>query len=134
MAFLVAMGQSLLGNYFADKQTRPVLENGIALGKIYELRLRPEAERQCYFNNQQLDVFLRLARMVKASDNPLLYTRLVNGNEGFTPPGVLMGLVYAWYLDNRLAAHVEYKMAGTMRALCQNIIKGVHEEIGRAHV
>jgi hypothetical protein len=24
---------------------------------------------------------------------------------------MLFGLIYAWYLDNRFAAHVEYKMA-----------------------
>ena len=52
-----------------------------------------------------------LARMIRSESNELLYTRLVNGNEGFTPPGLLFGLVYAWYLDNRFAEHVEYKMA-----------------------
>ena len=36
---------------------------------------------------------------------------MVNGREGFTPPGLLMGLIYAWYLDNRFASHIEYKMA-----------------------
>ena len=38
------------------------------------------------------------------------YTRLINGDEGFTPPGLLMGLTYTWYLENRLATHIEYKM------------------------
>jgi hypothetical protein len=39
------------------------------------------------------------------------YTRLVNNHEGFTPPGLLMGLMYAWYIDNRFATHIEYKMS-----------------------
>ncbi len=54
---------------------------------------------------------MKLARMVRSGTNPSQYTRMVNGNEGFTPPGLLFGLIYAWYLDNRLAAHVEYKMS-----------------------
>ncbi|MFO7607277.1 MAG: hypothetical protein R6W72_13370, partial [Desulfurivibrionaceae bacterium] len=43
--------------------------------------------------------------------NPQVYTRLLNGTEGFTPPGLLFGLIFAWYLDNRFAAHIEYKMS-----------------------
>ena len=35
----------------------------------------------------------------------------MNGQEGFTPPGLLFGLTYAWYLDNRFASHIEYKMS-----------------------
>ncbi len=40
-----------------------------------------------------------------------LYTRVINGDEGFTPPGLLFGLCYAWYLDNRFAPNIEYKMS-----------------------
>lgn len=40
-----------------------------------------------------------------------LYARMVNGEEGFTPPGLLFGLVFAWYLDNRFAPNIEYKMS-----------------------
>ena len=49
--------------------------------------------------------------MCRSVENPHIYTRLLNGKEGFTPPGLLFGLVFAWYLDNRFAAHIEYKMA-----------------------
>ncbi|NNF46899.1 MAG: YvcK family protein, partial [Desulfofustis sp.] len=42
---------------------------------------------------------------------PTHFTRTVNGKEGFTPPGLLLGLMYAWYLDNRFATHIEYKMS-----------------------
>ena len=53
--------------------------------------------------------FLSLARMIEQT--PTHFTRVVNGGEGFTPPGLLMGLLYAWYLDNRFASHIEYKMS-----------------------
>ncbi len=111
VGFLVALGQSLLGDYAAVKEVRPVMEEGRCLGKVFRLRLRPD--RQCLLSAEQLDHYLRLARMVPAADDPLLYTRLVNGDEGFTPPGLLFGLVYAWYLDNRFAVHIEYKMAAS---------------------
>ena len=110
-AFLVALGQALLGNYAAAKDMRPVEQNGETVGKIYRLTVRPLQERNSFFSEQELAKYLNLARMRRSESNPLQYTRLVNGNEGFTPPGMLFGLIYAWYLDNRLAAHVEYKMA-----------------------
>jgi hypothetical protein len=62
-------------------------------------------------DEESLDEYLRLARMCRSDNDSLIYTRLLNGEEGFTPPGLLFGLVFAWYLDNRFAAHIEYKMA-----------------------
>ena len=52
---------------------------------------------------------------------PTHFTRVVNGREGFTPPGLLMGLLYAWYLDNRFAGHIEYKMS-VMKATRTDLI------------
>ena len=111
IAFLVALGQALLGNYAAEKRLEPVERDGELLGKVYHLILRPPSARQMFFSADELDRYLVLSRMVRSSSDSLHYTRLVNGNEGFTPPGMLLGLTYAWYLDNRFAAHVEYKMA-----------------------
>jgi hypothetical protein len=48
---------------------------------------------------------------MSSSEEENHYTRLINRDEGFTPPGLLMGLMYAWYIDNRLASHIEYKMS-----------------------
>ena len=59
----------------------------------------------------ELDHYMLLARMRRSENNPRLYTRLVNNKEGFTPPGLLFGLLYTWYLDNRFAGHIEYKMS-----------------------
>jgi len=111
LAFLVALGQALLGNYAAAKEMVPVEKGGEAVGKMFRLTVRPPEERNTFLLDAELSVYLELARMIRSASDTLLYTRLVNGNEGFTPPGMLFGLIYAWYLDNRFAAHVEYKMA-----------------------
>ncbi|AGF79699.1 hypothetical protein UWK_03172 [Desulfocapsa sulfexigens DSM 10523] len=111
IAFLVALGQGLLGNYAARKEIRPLVSGKSSLGKAYHLYLKPFSERVCYFSDEALARYLILARMVPDSSDATHFTRLVNGREGFTPPGLLMGLTYAWYLDNRFASHIEYKMA-----------------------
>jgi uncharacterized cofD-like protein len=110
-AFLVALGQALLGNYAASKEMVAVEEGRELVGKAYKLTIKPPEERNTFLSDKELANFLKLSRMIRSESNKFLYTRLVNGNEGFTPPGLLFGLIYAWYLDNRFAAHVEYKMA-----------------------
>jgi hypothetical protein len=130
IAFLVALGQSLLGNYAAGKRIDAVDSRGECLGKVYRLTLRPPAARQCFFSSGELHDYLDQARMVRSSGNELLYTRLLNGNEEFTPPGMLFGLSYAWYLDNRFAAHVEYKMAITRTEL-SDLIPAQIKMLGR---
>ncbi len=110
-AFLVAIGQALLGNYAAGKEMATVDKDGEAVGKLFRLTVRPPEERNTFLADQELSQYLELSRMMRSESDALLYTRLVNGNEGFTPPGMLFGLIFAWYLDNRFAAHVEYKMA-----------------------
>jgi len=111
IAFLVALGQSLLGNYAKSKEIRNIENNGIFLGKAYHLQIKKPEERKCYFSEENLSAFLALSRMVKDPEDTNHFTRIVNGKEGFTPPGLLFGLTYAWYLDNRFASHIEYKMA-----------------------
>ncbi len=111
VAFLVALGQALLGNYVKSKRILPIAPDNKSLGKAYHLSLKPVDKRKCYFNKDELTHYLTLARMVQDPEDALYFTRIVNGNEGFTPPGLLMGLIYAWYLDNRFASHIEYKMA-----------------------
>jgi uncharacterized cofD-like protein len=111
VGLLIALGQSLLGNYAEEKLRLPVERDGESLGYEFRLVLRPETERHCFFSPTELGRFLGLVRMRQAAGNPRLYTRLVNGEEGFTPPGLLFGLTYAWYLDNRHVCHIEYKMS-----------------------
>jgi len=110
VALMIALGESLLGNYAARKIMKEVEIDHMRLGRVYHLFLRPMEQRDGFFSHEQLCSFLSLARMCSTSDENH-YTRLVNDNEGFTPPGLLMGLMYAWYIDNRFATHIEYKMS-----------------------
>lgn len=118
VGLLIALGQSLLGDYAEEKRRLPVERNGLALGYEFRLVLRAEAERHCFFTQAELARFLGLVRMRQATGNPLLYTRLVNGDEGFTPPGLLFGLIYAWYLDNRHVRFIEHKMSIDRMTFC----------------
>lgn len=129
IALLIALGESLLGDYALEKTMKDVVQEGMSVGKIYHLRLRPENERRCYFTTGQLDEYLQLARMYRAGSYSH-YTRLINGEEGFTPPGLLMGLMYAWYLDNRLATHIEYKMT-VMKIPQTDLIPEQKKMVGR---
>jgi len=120
-ALLVALGQSLLGNYTLSKKMRQVEENGVTLGKTFYLELRPEHERKCFLSGDELREYLLLSRMNPTGEDGLVYSRLINGIEGFTPPGLLFGLMYAWYLDNRFDVYTEYKMS-IMRADMSDLI------------
>jgi len=111
MAFLVALGESLLGNYAREKRMADIHAEGEIVGRVFRLTLREPRDCNSFLAGGELKTYLQLARMRVSQDNPLLYTRLVNGEEGFTPPGLLFGLFYAWYLDNRFAGHIEYKMS-----------------------
>lgn len=110
VGLLIALGESLLGNYARSKVMEDIRQNSIHLGRVYHLYLRHDDERKCYFSGEQLRDFLLQARMCPTTD-PHHYTRIINRGEGFTPPGLLMGLMYAWYIDNRFATHIEYKMS-----------------------
>ena len=121
MAFLVALGQSLLGNYALDKTMNNVQVQGEQVGRMYRLVIRDDREYIGFLSMDELMLFMRLARMQPSRINKVLYTRLVNSDEGFTPPGLLFGLFYAWYLDNRFAGNIEYKMS-IMRNVVSDLI------------
>jgi uncharacterized cofD-like protein len=129
VAFLIALGESLLGDYAVEKRMEEVVKDGLRLGKVYHLRLRPAAERHCHFGADDLRRYLILARMQPTAD-PDHFTRLINGEEGFTPPGLFMGLMYAWYLDNQLASHIEYKMS-VMKIRKSDLIPEQQKMVGR---
>ncbi len=111
MAFLVALGQSLLGNYAKDKEMSDVVDEGVKVGSTYRLTVLEPEELKSFFDYSTLETYLKLARMYPSEKTARLYTRVVNAGEGFTPPGLLFGLFYAWYLDNRFAPNIEYKMS-----------------------
>ncbi len=111
MPLLVAVGQSLLGNYCAEKQIEPVLFQERQVGRIYWLTVRDQHDLNGFLTIEQLDMYLQLAQMSRPDRRRRLYARTVNGEDGFLPPGLLFGLLFAWYLDNRFAPSIDHMMA-----------------------
>jgi uncharacterized cofD-like protein len=111
MPLLVAVGQSLLGNYCAEKQLEPVLFHERQVGRIYWLTVRDQHDLNGFLSSEQIDTYLQLAQMSRPDRRRRLYARTVNGEEGFLPPGLLFGLLFAWYLDNRFAPSIDHMMA-----------------------
>ena len=110
-AFLVALGQSLLGDYAAGKSMTPLLFGPHAVGLLYRVQLKPAQTLDGFLGAADIGRYLQLARMHPSPDTEGVFTRTVNLAEGFTPPGLFFGLFYAWYLDSSLAPHIEYKMS-----------------------
>jgi uncharacterized cofD-like protein len=111
MAFLVGLGQSLLGNYVEEKRLENVFFQNEKVGRIYCLTVKHRQQLSCFFSADELDEYLNLCRMYPLPGQNRFYTRVVSGEEGFTPPGLLFGLFFVWYLDNRFAPNIDYKMS-----------------------
>ena len=103
---MIALGESLLGNYAMSKQFRAVS----AGGQLYQLKLTAEEDCCSYLSRKQLCRFLELARMIRNPAEPSVYQLLLNAGEGFLPTGVLFGLMFAWYLNNQYTHTMEYEM------------------------
>ena len=108
---LIALGESLLGRYIESRRWIQNLSAVLRDARCYEIRLRPERDRGCFLNDRQLRDYLRLARMVPDRADPLTFRITINNNEGFLPPGLLFGLLYAWYLNNAYGGVMEYEMS-----------------------
>jgi uncharacterized cofD-like protein len=108
---LIALGESLLGRYIESRRWIEHSAAGQAGARCYQTRLRPHQQRESYLTDAQLRKYLGLARMIQDSSDPLVYQITINDNERFLPPGLLFGLLYAWYLNNRYAATMEYEMS-----------------------
>jgi uncharacterized cofD-like protein len=120
-AFLVGLGQSLLGNYAEEKTMDDLRLGGEVVGRLFRLQVRPEQELVSWLEPDDISVYLGLSRMRLLTGSQRTYIRTVNLGEGFTPPGLFFGLFYSWYLDNRFAANIEYKMS-IMRHPCAELI------------
>lgn len=108
---LIALGESLLGRYIESRHWMEGSLVGTGGARCYEIRLRPARERRCFLSDGQLRRYLELARMVRDARDPHVYRITINNNEGFLPPGLLFGLLYAWYLDNRYGWIMDYEMS-----------------------
>jgi uncharacterized cofD-like protein len=102
---LVALGESLLGQYIGQRNW--IEYHG---ARAYEIVLRPPSERHCLLTDTQLHTYLKLARMTQDKKNPLIYRITVNNDAGFLPPGLLFGLIFAWYLSGS-GLTMEYEMS-----------------------
>jgi len=111
MVFLVALGQSLLGNYAQEKQMMDLRCGEEIVGRTYRIRVREDEHLRAFLTSGDIDAYLYLSRMHRSQTEARTYTRVINPGEGFTPPGLFFGLFYAWYLDNRFAGNIEYKMS-----------------------
>ncbi|MBN1269992.1 MAG: YvcK family protein [Kiritimatiellae bacterium] len=105
---LIALGESLLGNYIGGRRW---IEGEAGGARCYEIRLCPPGERACLLEDEQLHAYLGLARMVPDAKEPLVYRITINNNEGFLPCGLLFGSLFAWYLNNSYGSTMEYEMS-----------------------
>ena len=111
IVFLVALGQSLLGNYIQEKRMEDLVCGNEVVGRTYRLQVREKEQLASFLQPGDINTYLKLSRMHRLRPDGHIYTRVINPGEGFTPPGLFFGLFYAWYLDNRFAANIEYKMS-----------------------
>lgn len=102
---LVALGESLLGSYI--DQRRWIEHHG---ARSYEIVLKPASNRKSFLNDAQLDTYLKLARMTQDAEDSRTYRITINNLEGFLPPGLLFGLMYAWYLGG-YGLTMDYEMS-----------------------
>ena len=105
--FAIALGESLLGNYIAEKRW---FDDPAGACRVYEIRLRPAASRDCFLDDRALSDYLRLAQMQPRPDDSLRWWRAVPHDAGFLPCGIFFGLGYAWYLDNRYTPSLDMEM------------------------
>jgi uncharacterized cofD-like protein len=102
---LIALGESLLGRYMEKR--RWIKQNGF---HCYEIVLRSPLEQKSYLTDAQLHTYLSLARMVPDAADSRIFRITINKDEGFLPPGLRFGLLYAWYLSGK-GLTMEYEMA-----------------------
>lgn len=108
---LTALGESLLGNYLDSRHWMDQENKSNWGARRYEIRLCPVQERRCFLEDEDLKTYLRLARMMQSPHDPATFGITLNDREGFLPPGLLFGLLYAWYLNNAYGEIIEYEMS-----------------------
>ena len=106
--FAVALGESLLGRYIANKRWEE--DRPGERCRVYEIELRPPAAREGFLPDARLRRYLRIAQMLPRKGAPLRYWRAVPKDTGFLPCGILFGLVFAWYLDSALVPALDFEM------------------------
>jgi len=107
---LIVLGESILGRYIQDRKL--IEPDDECWGsRCFEITLLEPSRRTCLLSPQDLHDYLILARMVAHPHTPGMYKITLNDDDGFIPPGLLFGLMYAWYLDNTYAPVMENEMS-----------------------
>jgi len=108
---LIALGESLLGRYIEER--RWVTPPGVRGwgSRCFQIKLLPPRARECFLTPPQLHEYLILARMVPHPTDRSVYRITLNNDDGFLPPGLLFGLMYAWYLNNSYEPVMENEMS-----------------------
>jgi 2-phospho-L-lactate transferase/gluconeogenesis factor (CofD/UPF0052 family) len=107
---LIALGASILGNAFEESRWIDSPFGQDIAGGGYLVRLRPIRERRCFLTDQQLQRYLKLARMVPDRREADVYRAVSVDRDGFIPPDLFFGLVYAWYQNNNYVPAMDYEM------------------------
>lgn len=108
---LIGIGEALLGRYVLEKGIEPLRVDGEAAGQVYRIRLAKPRDRGCFLTDSELRTYLELVKMVQSEADPDVYRIVVNGDQGFMPPGLQFGLLYAWYLNNAYGGLADYEMS-----------------------
>lgn len=108
---LTSLGESLLGRYIETYRWIEGASGEEYGARTFEIHLRSPSRRECFLSDVQLRTYLKLARMIPEPGDPRIYRITINNNEGFLTPGLLFGLLYAWYLNNNYGGVMEYEMS-----------------------
>jgi hypothetical protein len=108
---LIALGESLLGRYIKERTWIKLAGMNNWGSRCYQIRLLNPRTRECFLTPAQLHDYLVLARMVPHPQDSSICRITLNNNDGFLPPGLLFGLMYAWYLDNSCEPIMENEMS-----------------------
>ncbi|MEA1928173.1 MAG: 2-phospho-L-lactate transferase CofD family protein [Candidatus Auribacterota bacterium] len=109
-SLLIAMGTSLLGRAFEEARWIDSPFGPDRATRGYLLRLRPIRERRCFLTDKQLRCYLELAQMVPDRREEDVYRAVPVDREGYIPPDIFFGLLYAWYLNNNYIPAMDYEM------------------------
>jgi uncharacterized cofD-like protein len=108
---LIVLGESLLGRYIQKRGWIQPDDKDAWGSRCFQIKLFEPEQRTCLLSPEHLHEYLVLARLVPHPKERGIYRITLNNDDGFIPPGLLFGLMYAWYLDNTYVPVMENEMA-----------------------
>jgi hypothetical protein len=108
---LIVLGESLLGRYIQQPAWTQSDDTHAWGSRCFQIKLLKPTERTCLLSPENLHEYLVLSRMVAHPSELDTYRITLNNKDGFIPPGLLFGLMYAWYLDNAYVPVMENEMS-----------------------